>query len=142
MVGGSPGRSFRYISRSASSFVLTLSVSRVFRKEGLTFRLSIKSTSKFFTFFLVSVSRSSFVISLFIGIKVSFVFGSIISDDVALPIISSSSTGISLMLADSIFLISALLIFLCFLIRTSSVLVLMISWRAFWPTRRARGVSL
>jgi len=131
MVGGSPGRSLRYISRRASSFVFTLSVSRVFLNEGLTLRLSIKSTSKVFTFFLAIVSRSSFVISLLMGIKASFVFGSIISEDVTLPIMSSSSTGISLMLAASIFLTSALLIFLCFLMRTSSVLGLRISWCAF-----------
>jgi len=142
IVGGSPGLNFLYISINASSLTFALSSARVLLKEGLTFILSIKRISNSVIFLSIAFSISSFVISLFIGINISFVCRSMTSSEAILPTISSSLTGISFIFAASIFLITAFVIFLCSLTKTSLVSSFMMSPEAFCPTSKAGGVRL
>ncbi|GBE37164.1 hypothetical protein BMS3Bbin07_01324 [bacterium BMS3Bbin07] len=94
-VDGSPGRSFLYISISASSRLLTLSVIMVSLKDGRYLTLSMKRSSMESSFRAISLSSTSSVMDSLLSRIISPVSGSMISFSVILPIISSRVRGIS-----------------------------------------------
>ena len=131
-VGGSPGLNILYISKSASSLDLALSITRVFLIYGPTSRLSICKIEICLILFFSKYSKCSWVISAPASMKILPFFSSIISSEINMPIIDSSDKETSLYFFSKS-LISRSVIFELLFINSLPVLLFKIEYGSILP---------